>query len=234
VIENVPAYVSLTFIATTFVTAGIFLRGIQGLPHASNAGKILLFIIPFWMMFQAILAISGFYLNTDTIPPRIFLFGPLPAVVLIAIYFISARTTVVENLPLKLLTVIHTIRIPVELVLAWLFAAGLVPEVMTFHGSNFDIVSGITAPIIAYYAFRKDRVNTKLLVVWNIICLLLLFKIVITAVLCVPSPIQKLAFDQPNIAILYFPYIWLPTVVVPIVLFCHLASFWKIFRGKVI
>lgn len=231
-IENVPTYVSITFIATTFITAAIFLRGIQRGAAASFAGKFLLFVIPFWMMVQAVLAISGFYLNTSAIPPRIFLFGPLPAIALIVIYFIVARETVVEQLPLKLMTLIHTIRIPVELVLSWLFAAGLVPQIMTFHGTNFDIFSGITAPIVAYFAFKGGKVNTKLLMAWNVVCMLLLFNIVATAVLCVPTPIQKLAFEQPNVAILYFPYIWLPSVVVPIVLFCHLASLWKIFRGK--
>jgi len=232
-IENVPAYVSITFIATTFITAAIFLRGIQRNPKAAFAGKFLLFTIPFWMVFEAILAYGAFYLDTASLPPRIFVFGVLPAMALILVYFILFRRNVIEPQPLKILTIIHTIRIPVELVLSWLFAAGLVPEIMTFHGNNFDILSGLSAPIVAYFAFRNGQVSTKLLAIWNIICLLLLANIVITAVLCIPSPIQKLAFDQPNVAILYFPYVWLPTVVVPIVLFCHLSSLWKLIRGKV-
>jgi len=38
-----------------------------------------------------------------------------------------------------------------------------------------------------------------------------------------------LAFDQPNIAVLYFPFSWLPTYVVPVVLFCHLAALRKLY-----
>ena len=34
------------------------------------------------------------------------------------------------------------------------------------------------------------------------------------------------------LAVLYFPFIWLPSVVVPIVLFSHLASLWKLATGK--
>ena len=232
-IENVPTYVSIIFIATTFITAAIFLRGLQRNPNFPPAGKFLLFAIPFWMMFQAVLAYGGFFLDTTSLPPRIFLFGVLPALILIIVYFVFFRVGIVEQLPLKMLTIIHTIRVPVELVLSWLFAAGMVPEIMTFHGNNFDILSGLSAPIITYFAFRNGRVNTTLLAIWNVVCLALLLNIVITAILCIPSPIQKLAFDQPNVAILYFPYIWLPTVVVPIILFSHLSSLWKLFRGKV-
>jgi hypothetical protein len=39
-----------------------------------------------------------------------------------------------------------------------------------------------------------------------------------------------MAFDQPNIAILYFPFVWLPSVVVPGVLLAHLVSLRKLFQ----
>jgi len=232
-IEQVPAYVSIIFLLTSFVTVGIFISAIKRAGTNSLAAKLLLFVIPAWMIFQAVLASGGFYLNTASVPPRMFLFGLLPTLTLIIAYFIFARASFIEKLPLAYLTLLHTIRIPVEVVLSWLFAAGVVPEIMTFHGNNFDILSGITAPIVYFIGFRGGRVRTTLLAVWNVFALLLLINIVVTAILCVPSPFQKLAFDQPNVAILYFPYIWLPTVIVPIVLFCHLASLWKIFRAKV-
>jgi hypothetical protein len=59
---------------------------------------------------------------------------------------------------------------------------------------------------------------------WNFICLGLLFNIVINAILSVPTPFQKFGFDQPNVAVLYFPFTWLPACVVPLVLLSHLAS----------
>ncbi|HUQ96495.1 MAG TPA: hypothetical protein VM010_02440, partial [Chitinophagaceae bacterium] len=34
----------------------------------------------------------------------------------------------------------------------------------------------------------------------------------------------QLAFDQPDIAVLYFPFVLLPGVVVPVVLLSHLAA----------
>jgi hypothetical protein len=58
---------------------------------------------------------------------------------------------------------------------------------------------------------------------WNFICLGLLVNIIVNAVLSAPFPFQQFGFSQPNIAVLYFPYVWLPCGIVPLVLLSHLA-----------
>lgn len=228
-IENVPAYISITFIITTFLTVGFFLLAVRRTVFETAAGKIIVFLIPFWMIFQAVLARGGFYLKTDILPPRLLLFGVFPTFALIILYFIFFRKSFISRLPLKILTLLHVIRIPVELVLLWLFQQKLVPEVMTFEGRNFDILSGLTAPLIYWLAFRNGKTNRPLLIVWNLLALALLVNIVTHAILSFPFPLQQMAFDQPNRGVLFFPYVWLPTVVVPLVLFSHLISLWLLF-----
>ncbi|MDI3321000.1 hypothetical protein QJ048_14505 [Pinibacter sp. MAH-24] len=153
------------------------------------------------------------------------LLGILPALLTIILLFASTKgRQFIDSIPLKNITYIHIVRIPVEIVLLWLFFNKAIPKLMTFEGRNFDILSGITAPIIAYLVFTKHRIGRSGLLIWNIICLGLLSNIVLNALFSVPSPAQKFAFDQPNIAILYFPFSWLPTFVVPVVLFGHLVS----------
>jgi hypothetical protein len=39
-----------------------------------------------------------------------------------------------------------------------------------------------------------------------------------------PSPVQRLAFEQPNVALLHFSFGWLPAVLVPLVLLAHVAA----------
>ena len=102
---------------------------------------------------------------------------------------------------------------------------------MTFEGRNFDILAGISAPFIAYFAFKENEIKQKLLLIWNIIGLGLLLNIVVNAFLSAPSPLQLFAFDQPNIAILNFPISFLPTVMVPIVLFGHLVSIRRLIKN---
>lgn len=231
--ENLPAYVSITFILTTFLTVGFFLYAIRSTVFETLPAKIFIALTAFWLIFQAIVAMSGFYQKTDTFPPRIVLFAVFPVLLLIISYFLFFRQEFIERLPLRALTLLHIIRVPVELVLFWLFQNALVPGIMTFEGRNFDILSGITAPIVVWLAFRGGKVNRPLLIAWNILALGLLANIVTTAIMAFPSPMQRIAFDQPNLAIMYFPFNWLPAVVVPIVLFSHLVSLWKLATNKI-
>jgi hypothetical protein len=229
VIENLPGYVSVIFILTTFLTVGIFLYAVKRGGFNSTAAKILSFLIPFWLIFQASAALTGFYLKTDSLPPLLPFFAILPALLLIITFFIFARKDFISRLPLKILTILHIIRIPVEVILLWLFQAGQIPQLMTFEGRNFDILSGLTAPLIYWLAFRGGKTNRPLLIAWNFFALGLLINIIVNAFLSFPFSFQQFAFDQPNRAVLYFPLVWLPSVIVPIVLFCHLASLWQLF-----
>ncbi|MFY8033146.1 MAG: hypothetical protein ACOVMN_01420, partial [Flexibacteraceae bacterium] len=101
---------------------------------------------------------------------------------------------------------------------------GWVPHIMTYEGNNFDIISGITAPFIAYFGYNKQQLPQWVLTTWNLVCLGLLFNIVITAILSAPTPFQQLAFDQPNIAVTEFPFVWLPCFIVPVVMFAHIKA----------
>lgn len=230
-IENLPFYIVVIFIITTLLTVGIFQIALKRGSYSSRTANFLNFIIPFWLIFQATISTLGFYLQTDILPPRLITFAIFPAILMIIGLFIFSRD-IIEKIPLKSLTIIHTIRIPVELVLFWLYQNGQIPQLMTFEGRNFDILVGITAPAVWWLAFRKGKENKPLLIIWNIIGLILLSNIVIHAALSLPSPIQQLAFEQPNRAVLYFPFIWLPSTVVPIVLFCHLSSLYKLLHKK--
>lgn len=230
--EQVPAFVSVVFMVTTFVTVGIFLSAVRQTAERSRFAKTVLFLIPFWLLFQYFAASAGFFENTSSLPPRLFAFGLGPALLLIVLAFVLARESFVAALPIAAITIIHVIRIPVELTLSWLSQARAVPEIMTYHGTNFDIISGITAPIAFYFALRRTPISRAILIGWNFMALALVLNVVITAILCIPSPLQRLAFDQPNIAVLHSPYIWLPTVVVPIVLFCHFAALYQLIRRR--
>jgi hypothetical protein len=226
-IEGLPGYISVVFVLTTLFTVGIFAYAIVRAGLKSNAAKVLLGFVIVWLIVQAVLALNGFFQNFDVVPPRTFAFGPLPFFALTIVYLFFARNFI-SDLPLTVLTWLSVIRIPVECVLLWLSQHGLVPIEMTFEGRNFDILSGLSAPVVYFLAFRNGRVNRPLLIVWNVIALGLLTNIVTIAVLAFPSPFQSVGLHQPNVGVTYFPFVWLPSVIVPIVFFCHAASLWKL------
>lgn len=227
-LENLPTYISWIFGLTIILTFVLLIWIIKnsGSETTRKKSNIIIAILTLWLLIQAIFAINSVYnLDTNSIPPKIALFGLLPSVLAIIILFTTLKgRQFIDSLPLTKITYLNIVRIPVEFILFWLFLNEAVPQLMTFEGRNFDIIAGITAPLIAYFGLTKGMLNRKFILIWNFICLGLLINIVVNAFLSTPSALQKFAFEQPNVAILNFPFIWLPTFIVPIVLFGHLAS----------
>jgi hypothetical protein len=230
--DQLPPYVSIVFILTTFLTVGFLLTAVRSVSLEIFPSRLLVFILPFWIILTGSLAVAGFYHASGLFPPRLVVFGVFPAVLFVLANLVFFRTSLINKLPLRLLTLLHIVRIPVELTLYWLFVGGLVPQVMTFTGRNYDILSGILALVTYFLAFTAGRANKWLLIAFNVIGLGLLANIVVTAILSIESPIQLFGFDQPNRAVLYFPYVWLPVIVVPVVLFSHLAALYKLATSR--
>jgi hypothetical protein len=151
--ENLPFNIGLTFTFSTFLTLYFFYK-------ASNQSKAIILLV-LWMVLQMGIALSGFYVNTNTVPPR-FLLMVLPPMALILVLFNTKKgKEFIDHLNLKYLYLLHIVRIPVELVLFWLSIEKVVPELMTFEGRNFDIISGITAPLVYYFGFLKNKLSKK-------------------------------------------------------------------------
>jgi hypothetical protein len=215
--EMVSAILKVFFIVTTFLAVWQFYR-------ASNKSKSFLTIVFIWMAIQLLLGRTDFYNNESTIPPRFILLIFPPLVLIIILFLTTGGRKFIDSLNLTHLILLHTIRIPVEIALYYLFTSKVIPQIMTFEGQNFDIVAGLTAPIIFYFGFIKNKISDKFLFLWNILSLGLLVNIIVIAFLSAKTPLQQFAFNQPNIAIAHFPFNWLPSVIVPMVLFSHLSA----------
>jgi hypothetical protein len=237
-LPNVAPIISIAFLFITLVTLLLFLRILKASQlEATRANtKRMGFFLLLWLVLQGVLSYIGIYKNnTEALPPKIMLLGILPVVLFFIYLFTSKKGKLfLDNLPLLALTYLHIIRIPVELVLYALFYYNAVPKIMTFEAYNFDILAGISAIFVVYFGIYQKRMGHLALLIWNFISLALLINIVILALLSAPSPLQMLAFNQANIAVLYFPFIYLPTFVVPIVFLCHTAAIRQLLKFKTI
>ena len=127
----------------------------------------------------------------------------------------------------------QSFRIVVELILFLLYRYKAVPVQMTFEGLlNFDILAGLTAPFVAYYCFRKKTWSPRVALVWNIISLMLLINIMVIAALSTPYHFRYFMNEPVNIIPFYFPFVWLPTFVVPFAFFLHVLSIKRLLTGK--
>src|SRR5258708_5304086 len=124
--NNLPTYISLVFVLTTILAVFLFFK-------ATNNSRATLIILLAWLVLQTFMGLSGFYTVTDTIPPR-FILLVLPPLLFIIILFATVKgRKYIDSLDTKILTILHTIRIPVELVLFWLFVNKVIPKLMTFE-----------------------------------------------------------------------------------------------------
>ncbi len=203
----------------------VMLAALALLYLGTGRDKRLLIVSVLWATAIGLLARAGFFEAVQATPPHMLLAVPPPVILLI---WYSIKIPAVRIQPGWLLAV-HTLRLPVELILYQLYLQKKVPVIMTFKGWNFDILVGLSAILLllAGITRRKRRSVAIVFRAWNIAGLVFLAIIVSIAVLSAPLPLQRLAFDQPNVALLSFPYTWLPAVVVPAVLLAHLLCLKK-------
>jgi len=221
---HVSNFTLFLFLSTTAISIWLFFKAAQN-------DKRVLFAMLSWTAVVALLAISGFYQKPDASPPRVmFLLIPNLAIVL-GLFGSKGGRKFIDSLDLKWLTALHIVRIPVEICLYFFYLNALVPVEMTFEGYNWDILSGITAAGLYYFVYISKRWGKKALLLWNIGGLILLFNILVIAMLSAKTPFQQIGFEQPNIAVTYFPFIWLPTVIVLLVLISHLAAIRKLTKS---
>jgi len=232
-LPGLPWYITALFILSVVGSLYLLVIGIWQSQQISGKKVVaaVTVVVLVWLALQSVLGYTGFYRHYNSMPPRFVLAVLPPLAVIAGVFLYKPARDFVKNMPLTTLSWLHTVRILAEVVLYYCFLQGALPQIMTFGGRNFDIIAGLTAPLIAYYGAQKGILQKQHIMLWNLICLGLLLNIVITGVLSAPFPFQQFGFAQPNIAVFYFPLVLLPSFVVPAVLFCHLAAIVKL-KGK--
>lgn len=175
-----------------------------------------------------VLAENGFYLNSTDMPPTQALLLVPAVLTLAALIVLPGGRQWMRSADLTSLTALHILRLPVELVLHEAGERGLVPLGMTYSGHNFDIVSGLSAVIMTAWLRSNRPPGRSVLIVWNIVCLGLLLAVVVTAVGAIPSAVQAWNFVNPNVLVLRAPWVLLPGVLVPTVLWAHVTALVKL------
>ncbi|MBK6627617.1 MAG: hypothetical protein IPJ87_10605 [Flavobacteriales bacterium] len=199
---------------------------------AARSLTVLLLLVALGVV-HAALAARGVYADPTAFPPpQMALLAPVLLALVLCAALPSGRRWM-RGLPLFALTAIHVLRIPVELVLHQGYEAGLLPRDMTYAGFNFDILSGISAALLLPWLRSARPPGRAVLIGWNIACLALLAIVVTTAVLSIPSSVQRINFDRPNVLVTALPWVLLPAVLVPVVLWAHVSALIGLFGRDV-
>jgi hypothetical protein len=178
-----------------------------------------------WISVVLALAGSGVLGQWERRPPPFMLVAASIGVRGAAIARSSIGDRLSRGLPLASLVGLQAFRLPLELLMHETARAGVMPEQMTYSGRNFDIITGVTALLLAAW-LRIGRPPRTLVAAWNVMGLLLLANIVTVAVMSTP---QFAAFgstpDRVNTFVTRVPYVLLPAVMVLAAWAGHLIVF---------
>jgi hypothetical protein len=194
----------------------------------SRRRKIALIVLAAWLIYVGSLGFSG-VLASPALPPRILLVL-IPA--LLGALFVArsnAGHQLALSIPLTVLIGAQTFRVIVELFIHQFWRAGLAPRMLTYEGANFDIIIGLSAPVIAWLT-AKRALSTRLTLAWNIFGLALLANIVVRAILTIPA-LQILSTEVPNRAVGTFPFTFIPGLMAPLALVLHILAIRALLAG---
>jgi hypothetical protein len=177
-----------------------------------------------WLVFVAAWSVSGIMASFDIFPLNFMPVIIVPLVTMILwVSFSQNLREVLHHVSPSTILYLQSFRVFVEIILWMLFIAQAIPVQMTFEGRNFDILAGLTGPIMALLVAR-NRISKTVLIVWNVLGLCLLTNIVTIAVLSTPTPLRVFMNEPSNTIVAYFPSVLLPGFLVPLAYTLHFFS----------
>jgi hypothetical protein len=220
-------FIVLTIISA-FLLYTILQKGISlspwGEERKQKIKSRMLFLLLVWFAFLSVFSITGVAGKFELFPFNMAPVLIIPLVIVLLLTFSKGTATVLHHIDIKELTRLQLFRFFVEVLLWMTFIQNLLPVQMTFEGRNWDILSGVTAPLIAHFFLK----NKKALIIWNILCLGLLINIVTIAILSMPTPLRAFANEPANHIVTRFPFIFLPGFLVPLAYTLHFLSLRKL------
>lgn len=214
-----PGYLSALFIALVIGMAALMIAGV-GRAASRRAAALVAVGLLGWLTLTALLAARGFFSDFAALPPRIGAVIVPPVLIVLALTFTPLADRLLRSVPPAWLIVPQSFRIVVEIVLWLLYTHGQIAPLMTFHGRNFDIVAGLSAPLVGWWVARHAPPRSAL-VLWNVLGLLLVLNVAAHGLLSAPSPFRQFVSDPPFTVVTHFPFVWLPAFLVPLAVLLH-------------
>ena len=184
-----------------------------------------------WLTITFLIAHAGILSDFESRPPRLMIMLLTETALFAFVTGTRTARRLLEATPLSWPIALHTIRIPIELALFALFAAGKIPVQMTFEGRNFDVLVGLTAPIAAF-ALARGKIGQRGALVWNLFAFGLLLNILGIAITTFPGPLHLEWSGVSNVILATPPFAWLPTFLVPVAFFGHVLSFRQLWYSR--
>jgi hypothetical protein len=178
----------------------------------------------FWLSSSAFAALSGILARLDILPPPFIVMMVFALISAFAVGCTSFGKTVAENTSWKILIALQCFRLPLEIFMHHAYEKKIMPIQLSYSGYNFDLLTGLGAVILLEILRFSPKFSKQFIWIWNvwgIYCLIAIGVIAVTG-----SPIIAGFGTEPenlNTWVLFFPYVWLPAVLVVLAVFGHIV-----------
>jgi hypothetical protein len=195
----------------------LVLRLFEYAPNPKKYSLIYLLVFLVWLIYLIGLTRTD-WLDSLELPPRMPLLVILPSIAFSLI--ITAQKgfkPILEKVPLHFPVYLQSFRILVEFLIWGAFLNGILSKQVTFEGTNYDVLVGLTALIMGYFV-QNGKVGKKGLLYWNIASL------VIFAGTLASFVYSFYIAQEIRLSLSQLPYLFLPGILVAIALFLHIFS----------
>lgn len=185
-----------------------------------------------WLALSGALAAAGVLAPSPHRPPPNLIVAMVGIVALCVLALAAPGRRLAGRVHAKWVVGMQAFRIPVELFLWLASTAGIAPVLMSWHGRNFDMISGVLALALGLTMILTRRpLPRAVLVAFHVVGLGLVLNVVVHAVLALPGPLQRI-YGQEPLFVTTFPYVWLPALLVPLAIAGHLFGLRQVFSQK--
>jgi hypothetical protein len=226
----ISAPITAALVASDIVVTVLLLAGLAYVSRAERRPSILVIggaVIVGWFALAIVLARAGVWETTsdDALrPPNIAFAIAVPTILGSLLVRSQTFKRWISRVPLHALVGVQLYRVLGGLFLV-AYAQGDMPGEFALPAGIGDVLVGLGAVIVAVVLLKRGEQRARSLVLaWCAFGILDLVVAVATGFLSAPSPLQQLAIDDPNAAIVSYPFVLIPTFLVPVSIILHVYA----------
>lgn len=223
------AHIARGFHILSLTLAVLLVLGVLVSYRRTGASRVRAMLVTFAVAFGLLIWMGGTYLAAmlgllrfDGVPSTMMLLVPVMMALSVGLGVSGIGRRLATGVPLWILVGVQAFRLPLELLMHDAYVAGMMPVQMSYSGLNFDIVTGVTAVLVAILV-ATGRAGARLVRRWNVGGAVLLCNIIVVSLLSTPTPLRVFTTQPANTWVTTAPYVWLPAVMVAFAILGHIV-----------
>ena len=228
----IPMALQLSYLLlTAFVLILLYFIGARAINHSETKPKkrskykaILLGGLVLWQAYIYLMTQTGIFLDF-AFPPKFALFLIFPLFLFSGVFiFKNRKKEWISSIPSHWLIFFQSFRILVEIIFVYSVAAGILNKEASIEGYNYDMILGISAPIVGLL-FYKNIIGKNIVKLWNYLGLAILVSVIFVFMSSLYNP-QLFGSETillPKEAV-HYPYVLVAGFLMPVAVFIHLLS----------